>query len=282
MLLVMNLSITEVFLNITYIIIFSCNILMTHYPSNSPAYQAVVDNTDMASATFLKLIYYLTMIYLALNKALEVILNIQYQTYCTKKNLKYLLGVTWILGIVFYIAIAISTYFYGFNSKETMNYFYTALDFIFLILATVTHGYIFHIYRQSRKDPQLTRSVSIYAKKAKQSIWVVFKNSRFYISALLIATFIFMVVVPKLVFFFAWNYIRKNKLVSIVFGTFIGVLYYISFTIDVLIYVFLHPQLKNLLWKKLKKIKYFNKLLNKDGRDYSASVRTELVSTSDL
>ena len=104
LMLVGNLSATEVLLNLTYVILFSCN-LVTHKVESSGT--QVWDAVQLLSGSTLKFVYYATMVYLTVNKLLEVVLNISYPNHCTKRRGKILLAATWALGFSFFITMCV-------------------------------------------------------------------------------------------------------------------------------------------------------------------------------
>ena len=314
LLLVGNLSATELLLNITYITLFSCNIIWHKLDSSGfPLW----DYIQMFSGSTLKFVYYATMVCLTVNKLLEVVLNISYPNHCTKRRGKLLLAFTWVLGFLFFIMICVAdTNFASFSNSRTnknnttrvneslsnstqrpplkthldkisyntvFTYFYTGFDFFFIFIAVGTYAYIFHKYRESKSDPVISRySRSEFQGSKSPGVWKVFRNSRFYISCLLIVTFLLMVVLPKLVYFFYLKRVHRNhgmfeKILAVV----VGVLYYFSFLADVFIYVFLHPPLKRLMWKKLRKISCLSDFITTTPTAFNESFRMTLIWQKD-
>ena len=308
--LVANLSFSEVLLNMFYILMFSCQI--NSPDANGDCSIRILKDSDILSGSMIKFVYYATMVYLTLNKLLEVVLNITYQNYCSKFRGKMLLLFTWILGFVFFIAIAslhvrpntvetpnrkynnISRHVENttspalsnqtpideksFSYEHVFTYFYTGLDIGFIFLAVSSHGYIFNKYRQSKRDPVITRKSSVHPHRKEESLWKVFRKSRFYISALLIMTFLFMVVLPKLVYFFIFNHI-DDGLCKTLLAVGVAFLYHFSFLLDVVIYVFLHPHLKRVLLKKLSKIWFLSDMrLEQDCRKREETTRMTFLT----
>ena len=266
------------------------------------------------------------MVYLTVNKLLEMVLSISYHTVCTIRRGKILLLVTWTVAILFFFTLTLLNVTYAasagnlasvptcgngmtgrvsstlknhtvcsgnatsdagkipgnasvvegkFPYNEVFTYFYTGLDFVFIVLVVSTHGYIFHKYCESKVDPALLRHASVHARR-QESVWKVFRNSRFYVSCLLIFVFIFMVVLPKLLYFFYIEHVQHG-VVQEIMGVVIGLLYYFSFIADVFIYVFLHPPLKRLLWRKVGKISCLSFLVPKTQREHEETLRMTFV-----
>ena len=261
-----------------------------------------------------KYVYYATMTYLALNKLLEILLNISYQSYCTNRGTKILLMGTWIVGFLFFISMCVHhsggtdipdninnnnnniinnnsnnisapiTNVMNFtnrtqkftsrtNYNEIFTYFYTGFDIFFILIAMSTHGYLFHKYRHTRMQPSLTRTGSNFStQKEPESLWRVFRNSRFYISCLLMATFVGMVVLPKFIYFFLFRHI-DDRLCKHILSVVVALLYYLSFALDAVIYIFLHPPLKRLLWRELRDIPILSNFLHVEERSREESLR---------
>ena len=287
LLLVANLSVTEVLLNVCFVVLFSCYIDNENLNADSSSTSVLMDYTDMFSGSVIKFVYYATMVYLTLNKLLEVVLNLTYQNYCTKFRGKILLSFTWMIGFVFFLILipfyepptnrlknsginnSLDAEYVGKLQAEKsiyniiFNYFYTVFDIGFLFFALFTHGYLFHLYRKSKLDPMRKISLSCRRNCRIESWWIVFRKSRFYISFLLITTFIFMVVLPKVIYFFIFDYIA-DKLLQTVLAMFIAFFYYFSFLVDAVIYIFLHPHLKRLFWKKLLNVPVLSNYIYND------------------
>ena len=279
LILVMNLSASEVFLNISYIIIFSLNI--SRSSSDSHDVYEIVKYIDIVSSTFINFVYYLTMIYIAINKILEVLLNLKYELHCNKTKTKYLLGATWILGFGICVAVIISVKLAAFQYQDPITYFYTTLDIAYILIAVTSHGYVFYVYKQSRSGPLQSRCRLLNSRKCSLSTWKTFRGSRFYISFILIFSFVFLTILPKLVYFFIYPHIEleSGKMVS---GIIVGVLYHISFLADAFIYVFVHRPVKNLLWKKLRTISCLRNTVRTMPHVFEYAIRTQITVVSPM
>ena len=87
-----------------------------------------------------------------------------------------------------------------------------------------------------------------------QSLWYIFRHSRFYLSVLLVVTFVCFIIVPDLILLFynlkvvivsQWKIPLKGALIF--FGR-------IAFLSDAGIYIFAQNQVRKLLWRKLHAI----------------------------
>ena len=167
MVLIINLSfvecMTNVFLSLIYFRFF--NFLLFH--------DEVTVYFDMLLHSNINIVYYLTKMYIIIDKFLEVWLNLKYQLHCTVKRAKYLIICTWIFGfILFTVAIIVYT-LQGYLDHIPVIYIFSSLNFIFIILAIGLYSFIFHKYRLSRMNPVQNTNAS------NQSLFYVFRHSRF-------------------------------------------------------------------------------------------------------
>lgn len=241
---IMNLSFVEIIINFFYLAV---NILfvMRSFSPTLIDYAKVYKYIELSGAnTGLILIYYLTMFYILIDKVLEVFLNIKYPITWTLSRAKYLVLGTGLSGIVMAIGFVLAYYF---NEKleyqKPLKYFYLSFNFLFIAVAAASYSYIFFKFRQSHMRPTYEMNST-----PKESLWKTFRNSRFYLSTLLILSFVVLVLIPDLILFF--------NPASFLFAARISpILFHISYMSDAAIYIFMYPPVKNLLIKKIRKKK---------------------------
>lgn len=257
-LLVMNLSASEIILNQSYIVLFTLSILQHLKPGAT--LDILIKYFEILSSAFINFVYYFSMIYIAINKMLEVQLNIKYQIYCSERNVKRLLYTTWISGFMLSAVIMIMEYLVEFHFHVVLTYFYTTLDIMFIFVVGGAYIFIFHRYRLSRINLPLytLNNNSAASKQVYLSYWKTFKTSRFHLPCFLIITYLLFTIFPKLIAFFIFPYIH-DETAKIVSGVHIGVLYHLSFLLDAVIYVFMLSPVKRLLLKKLRKVGFFRR-----------------------
>jgi hypothetical protein len=210
-------------------------------------------------------VYYLSMNYITINKLIEVILNIRYSVYWNEGKAKILLKITWCISIIVCIGFSLSYRFYKYQFEDVFyKYVYPMFNFGFIIMATFTYSFIFYQFKQTRLPPSRYNSnqrkrYSEDLKKQKSSIasrfvrrstvtLKVFKNSRFYVSVLLILTFLVFLVIPDVVYL-VYGIILKNE--SQILETVVQISYELSFLADGFIYIFMQPRVRNLIRRKL-------------------------------
>lgn len=152
MLLIMNLNLTEILLNFTYMILFSLNI---YFYKNS-------------SYMLLNEIYEYHHCYLH-----QLGLLFVNGFYCNQQDIRsiYEFEIRW----VFYMDLH-GEYIQCFQFHTSMTFFYIALDIIYIFIAIGTSSYIF---KQSRKSQDAHVGTKIKPKKL--SLWKALKFSKFYI-----------------------------------------------------------------------------------------------------
>lgn len=201
-------------------------------------YQSVNDYIVPFSSTGVYLIYFLNMFYLTIDKLFEILLNIRYPVYWNERKTKVLLVLTWLSGLLLSIAVTIVTQIKFFDYWVVLEYIYPAVDFSFLFVAFTTYGFLFQKFRRTRISPT--------DGKKRLSIWKAFRQSTFYVTILLVSSFIFFVVIPDLIFLF---YPMVNRGFPESLNSVCILMYSVSFLIDAWIFMMMQRQVKRFLWK---------------------------------
>lgn len=203
--------------------------------------------------------YYFVMIYLTADRFFEMYLNLVYSLYWNGKRAQNLL-VLWV------ISAGLATVAFLLNYFELQKYVRLCyvvicpiMEVIFLVVAIVTYGYIirtsWHLYRKNRKvlascsstttTDCFTTSTGLSSADAnhrggkKQPSRRSFQR-KLLLPSLLILTFVFFMFIPDVVLMF--RYIRDlhgpslDEWMSVVFT-----IYFLAFTADAVIYIFLFP-----------------------------------------
>ena len=261
-----NLSIMELFTTFCFLVETGLNLTMSLTDFQLNTFNCYI---DIILLTFCSLLLYMNMLYIVIDKAMEVFWNIKYSLYWSVEKAKYLEIITWSVGL--FICFGVTTaYNLGFHYVPPFAYYFRpCLDIVFLITIVVSYGYIFHKYRQSRDIPTETRhrSTTTTLPSCKQSLFTIFRNRRvtsanqqslfstfrnlrFYISICLVLNFSLFTIIPDyLQFFMNAKQEGKTKYALRV------ILYTISFVSDACIYILINTQVKVLLYKKLHTIR---------------------------
>lgn len=214
-------------------------------------------------------LYHLAMIYIVADRFMDIYLNIKYPTYWSLRKTRYLLRATWTLAFLFGICACVLYKLDGYDLTENFSkYFTPVIDITFVMISIATYTFIFSKFKQTRLSPsnlntnwmeedesmrQTASSASSSpgtSQTSKTDFCGVFRRSKFYISVLLISSFVIFIVVPDLLNVFVFMNIKDfpNALL-----TFFLLCNSVSDLLDGYIYIFIQGYVRKLLWKKLKK-----------------------------
>lgn len=243
-----QLSITDAMINLLSIVQTP---LVEQLPVSEKVQSALEDlqyHVAVVLGTGLTLINYVTVMYITVDKLLEIFLNIRYPLYWSQERAKYLIITTWSVGLL--ICIIFSIISGDHCNKVTYQdifpvYVYPTFDFIFIIIAVTTYVFIFRKFMEKRGN-DVTHSTK--QRKHKQNVIKVFFKSRFYVSALLIASFLVFVVLPDLLWLFV-DIIYKKRSYDLVAAC--NMCYSIWYLSNAFIYIYLKVSVKQLFWKRL-------------------------------
>ena len=190
------------------------------------------------------------LVFITLDRLLCVILGLKYSTYCTIGKTKTIIASTLFISLVI-CCIACSVVYAVSPRKIYQHLFYnitgyiaTILYILFLIFAITSYSIMFFKLVASKR----TLSAQMDTDAPQLSLLSVFRNSRFFISLLLISSFIVFNVVPALINSFHFFTGRRIP-TEIVFYTHCSVA--LSDTVDASIYIFLFQPVRKLLYKNI-------------------------------
>ena len=216
--------------------------------------------------TVLTFSYYMSMAYITLDKALEILLNIKYPVYWNEQKAKRLVYTTWVVGVCMPVCVLLMHHI-GHISIDAIAdvlflYICPTFDFSFTILAVITYSFLFQRYRKSRVLPtvsmHLTHGMTNQESPNSNSIFKIFRKSNFYITVLLILSFLIFMVLPNMVYLF-YGVVGGHK--SKTLDEALLILYNISYLLDAWIYIFAQQSVRNLFYRKLRKRKERLKIL---------------------
>ena len=195
--------------------------------------------------TGISFVFYLDMIYLTVDRLLDIWLNLTYPVYWNEFKAKRLLQGTWVIGAVLSIVISLLHHFVSFKWQEPVfKFFYPTLGFGFIILALVTYCFIFHKYASTRGLPTENRRI----RPRRINVIQVFRKSRFYVPVMLILTFIIFMVIPDLTYLFV-GIIGGEESPTLLIVCWIC--YAVSNLADAWIYIFEKTTVRRMLFRKL-------------------------------
>jgi len=248
-----NLSITEAILNLLGVLSIMTNFISHGSIATSKPSDAA-DYVNMANYTGIGMQYLLMMIYITIDRLLEVYLNIKYPLYCKEKHAKRLIVLTWFTSAGLTLGVSLAHKMSNFAYKEPFfAYVLLPLSVIFVSSAICTYISIFRKYRQTRVHP--VHSVRIGNTRNGVNTFTVFRRSKFYVPVLLISTFIFFVEIPSLVYIvLSFIYSEHSYILESSYEMFMA----ISTLSDFFIYIFFQSDVRKRFWKIIKHCDYLD------------------------
>ena len=123
-------------------------------PHTSKLVNQVQDYVMIIMFAGISVVYYLDMIYLTLDKCAEIWWNIKYPLYWDKRRTKQLLTGTWLMASCLVLVVALLHTYTAYDWKVHMfTYCFPALNFLFLVIASFSYGFIFYKYKQTHDSP---------------------------------------------------------------------------------------------------------------------------------
>ena len=206
---------------------------------------------NMAFVTGVSYIYILARFFVTGDRLLNVLFYAKYARYwCMGKTWKLII-ITWMCNLVISISLSLLTYFkfnyvrYEANISKIMAvYVLTFLHGVFLIFTFFTYCVMFR---------KLVHSQRYFARRRNEkipqvSLLKIFINSRFFISGLLVSSYLILTVIPSLTR--SIHYIAGYK-VPYSLTLFYLISTRLSYTVDGIIYTFLQKSIRDLLMKTL-------------------------------
>ena len=198
-------------------------------------------------------VYFITMIYITLDRLFDILLNIKYPVYWNERRAIVLVLATWCVAQ----ACAVGTCFLQHHAQVQVYdilelYVYPVFGILFIAIATVTYVFIFRKYKQSCVPPVARLSMCGDSLTSSLSTYQMFRKSRFYIPVLLIGTFIVFTAVPDLIQM-TFVYLGYHNNIGV--ETLMRILWALSYLSDAFIYIWVKTSVRRLLKKKAYDVK---------------------------
>ena len=148
------------------------------------------------------LVFYVDMIFITVDRFLEVWLNIKYPIYWNEFSTSGLLAITWLIAVITAIIVNILRDEMDFFWEDPFyKYVFPTTEFLFIFVAIFTYAYIFKKYKTTRIAPlQINSNGQVITRR--QSGWEIFRKSRFYIPLMLILSYALFFVVADFIYLF--------------------------------------------------------------------------------
>lgn len=274
LLLIINLSVIELSMKIFEFIRHVLAFVRQYTRYDSVVTREIQYHIKILLFTGFTPIYYISMTYITINKLLDIALNIRYALYVHEERAKRLVQITWFICPIMAATCSLAHACVGYRFENVFyTYIYPTFDFGFVLVALVTYSFIFHRFKKTRlkPPPSSTRKVGgtttatrkvgadetppptnirLATRFVRQSIITinVFQNSRFYVSVFLILSFLTFLVIPDIVYL-VYGIILNHD--SSTLKSAIQIFYEISFLVDGYIYIFMQPNVRDFVRRKL-------------------------------
>lgn len=241
-LLLIYLSATEIFGNVCCLFIDVLQVIEQSLSSDK--FHAVKIAQEyictIKSSTFL-FVYYMVMVYIMVEKFLDIRLDLKYPLYCKLDKVNNLMSVTWFVGWMACIALILVNQVGGIDYYMWMlKFIYPTFDVGVLLTIVVCYSYVFTKFKEKLISDRARQ-------KHKTNIFKMVIRSHFCMSLLRALTFICLVMIPDVVYMVS---VVQNNVVKAPSPP-ILILYHISCVSDAVIYVFMHPEVRKFVTKAM-------------------------------
>ena len=211
------------------------------YVSSVTGHSQISYHCTVLQYTGATLAYFLIMIFMTVDRFLEIYLNLKYPLYWNAKSTRNLMAVMWFTCTAFSLAGLLSPGFTKVRLYEVCyKYLFPSIELTFLLIATLVYGYVLV---KLRWNPLVCTNCMVVKQRHQRR-----RMSGFFVPALVVITFILFAVLPDLVQFHAHVVGRK---LSDEAEFFVYLMYLLAMLADALIYLLLSPPLRTIIRKKI-------------------------------
>lgn len=244
-----NLAASEIVANILLIVRDTANVIRPVNSKIPSPYHTVFWCLNMAYVSGVSYIYITARFYVTGDRLLHIVLHAKYAQHWTIRRTWKILAVTWFINIFISIGLALLTYF-RFDyvryeakiSRFFAVYILTVVYLLFSVFVVVAYTLMFLNHARSKRHTARKRSTV-----APPSLYSIFTKSRFFISALLVLTYLVLTVIPSLtraVYLIGGYKVPYPLTFAYLVST------RVSYTVDGVIYTFLQKCIRELLREK--------------------------------
>ena len=193
-------------------------------------------------------VLYFLMMLMTVDRLAAVVLNMKYPQYWTVERTKFLLLIIWVQGSVAVITfVLLNVYHREWYEMITIKYTILASSIFYNVVAVFTYIVVFWKYVKSKVRVQ--RSNDANDGQQRLSTVQTFLKSRFYVSVLIILTYLLFNTIPFCVIaiLFPEDWTANNNSIQFI----MVVLLHLAYLSDPLIYIFLQPDVRKQLSKLL-------------------------------
>ena len=229
----------------------------------------------------LKKIMYILIMLMTIDRLAAVLLNFRYRSLWNTDKTKKTLFLTWLIGALHYIAYVILYRFQGewYIHEKWSLYSNTALSIFYVLLAAATYSVLFWKYMKSRKLMHNNQTQQ-GENESSTSISQTFLKSRFYVSVLIVFTYLIFDTIPSCAAGFLHVHVHYKAIWAVM-----RIFRHLNCTSDAIIYIFLQKDVRKELFKCISRRKYNennDKLIVKRRDDFPLQSATEEMSLNTL
>lgn len=196
-----NFSLIEVTRPVCDIILLSIAAFSDRNPSKSLI--LIQHLFSILSETMFTFLYYSSMFQITLERLLAVVLSFRYRRFNTLVKTKTTIAFTWLIAFIIGLAFCLLHIVFEFYYIPYNYYVYISLDVIFFFIALSTYGILFARHKRSLV---IRKSQRREDASSNPSSLQIYKESKFYIPTLLMASFLFLMIIPDFVYIMLLRY----------------------------------------------------------------------------
>lgn len=247
-----NLSLIEIVKNLL-LITYDILVCMNYFHFHEYAIHVVVPYLTIIYENGVAYHYYIAMFLLTLDRLLATVLNIKYPIYWKPRRAMVIIFCVTTFNVIMCSGTLISYVLLGEEKFKTYGirkilttYVAITLNLVFIALAISTYSYMFYTHIRSQRYftdiDDVTSHVTAFS---------IFRRTKFFVSILIIISFIVFTVLPDLIF--GIHGVRtNNKHISYAFRVYLLISFSLSDTVDSVIYIFLQKSVRDVLFTKLE------------------------------
>lgn len=204
-----------------------------------------------AMFTSMRWINYTNMVFVTLDRLMAILLLLTYQIHCDLTKVKCLMMLTWFMGVAFGTVCTIKHV----DLYPLDVYVGISLCVLLTVVALATSAFVWRRFSRTRRRSLVQReeesgaagAEKAAAKKTTASIFHLFRNSEFYISTLIVSSFVVMTVVPDIIYYLHSILIEKQPSQSLLQAYLFS--HSFSYTCNAFICLVLKDNVRNLIWE---------------------------------
>ena len=240
-----NLSFTELLQNITTFFMTPIHKMVDVSDISFHDIDVFQEYLVIVIETTIWFMYYVSMTLITVDRLLAICLNLKYPVYCSVRKAKRALLSSWVFSVTLFVVVVV---LYSLDITDYYPYIwyvYITFDFAFVILAMVCYIFIFRQFSKTREQPSMRA-------QRRESLFRLFRRSRFYLSVCLITSFLCLKVTADLLLFFL-NVVCQIGSADSDMITF--VMWALSDSVDAWIYIYMETSVRKLFLRRFRSLK---------------------------